>query len=206
MSLELSGLTELVVILLPLLALLTVMILAIQQIARRRRGGPVRSTGRYGAKIGQQRIEKVPPPDSAAPPPPAPVSEAASGAGRQVGVREVEARIAKAEAAGAQSELPFLYLALARHRLALSEQGEAGDLLRKCIRLAAQLGEKKTHAAARLELGDLVREQGDLTTACEHWQIARGLLYELKVADELAQAERRMRQNGCPTDWVLNDF
>ncbi len=107
---------------------------------------------------------------------------------------------------GAEAELSGLYLALARDRLADHRSDEAGELLRKSIRLAAKLGQKQTHAGARLELGDLVREQGDLTTACEHWQIARGLFHELKRAGELAAAEKRMRQNGCPTDWVLNDF
>ena len=52
----------------------------------------------------------------------------------------------------------------------------------------------------------MARKSGDLTTACEHWQIARGLYVELKKEGELEQVEARMHDNGCPTDWVLNDF
>ena len=47
---------------------------------------------------------------------------------------------------------------------------------------------------------------GDLTTACEHWQIARALFHELKQGRDHAAVETRMLRNGCPTDWVLTDF
>ena len=45
-----------------------------------------------------------------------------------------------------------------------------------------------------------------MITACEHWQIARQIYWDGNQADGLAQADRRMIANGCPTDWVLNDF
>jgi hypothetical protein len=78
--------------------------------------------------------------------------------------------------------------------------------LRKSIRGAAGAELKETHARARLALGDLAHESGDLTTACEHWQIARALFHELKQSREHDAAEQRMLRNGCPTDWVLTDF
>ena len=62
------------------------------------------------------------------------------------------------------------------------------------------------HAEARLELAEIARASGDLTTACEHWQIARGLFSDLKHAKGRGKAETLMREHGCPTDWVLNDF
>jgi hypothetical protein len=78
--------------------------------------------------------------------------------------------------------------------------------LTQSIKLASAQGRKDTHADARLALGDVARKTGDLTTACEHWQLARGLFLELNKPDQLALVEARMRDNGCPTDWVLNDF
>ena len=63
-----------------------------------------------------------------------------------------------------------------------------------------------TEAMARLELGDLARACGDLTTACEHWQMARALFTDLKRPAETVAAEKRMESAGCPTDWVLNQF
>jgi hypothetical protein len=95
---------------------------------------------------------------------------------------------------------------MARQELGAGRVAEASDHLRKSIRLATKLGSKPVHAQARLELGDIACASGDLTTACEHWQIARGLFFELKHKGTLDATEARMRQNGCPTDWVLNDF
>ena len=199
--LEHSGLAGLIALALPILALITVMALAVRQISKRRRDGASQHlTGRYGAPV-----KKVPTPmtssavkKAAAPAPPV-VPDVMSA-------DEIAQRIAKAEQRSAEAELAPLYLALARAHIANGSPDAAAELLRKSIRLAAKLGQKQTHAGARLELGDLVREQGDHTTACEHWQIARGLYYDLKYEGELAAAEKRMRHNGCPTDWVLNDF
>lgn len=203
LHLEVEGLIELVALGLPLLALLTIMALASRQIRRRRdRAGSIEQTGRYGVPI-EERAEareaaasaqgpaEVPPPPAPAPPPSA---------------SDISRQIKEAEAQGSERGLAGLYLSLAHDHVANNRQAEAREDLLKCIRLAARLGEKDVHARARLELGDLSREQGDLTTACEHWQMARQLFFELKSAAPLAQAETRMRQNRCPTDWVLNDF
>ena len=50
------------------------------------------------------------------------------------------------------------------------------------------------------------RAAGDLTTACEHWQIARSLFEEGSQKAKAENVEARMKRFGCPTDWVLNDF
>ena len=114
--------------------------------------------------------------------------------------------IARAEQDGRTSDLPGLYLTLAREHMTQGAHKEASDLLRKSLRAAAALGQKQVQAGARLELGDLAHSSGDLTTACEHWQIARGLFTELQQRGDHAAIEKRMARNGCPTDWVLNDF
>jgi hypothetical protein len=121
-------------------------------------------------------------------------------------VAAASAQIARAEAAGDKAKLAELHLELARLHLASGGRVEAAAELRKSIMSAARLRQHGTHASARLLLGDLAERDGDLTTACEHWQIARTLFQELKMTDQLGSAEARMRRIGCPTDWVLNDF
>lgn len=116
------------------------------------------------------------------------------------------AAVYEAEASGQRERLPGLYLSLARCRLEAGQASDAEELLRKSIRGAADLKHKEIHAKARVALGDIARASGDLTTACEHWQIARGLFHELKQDSDHEAVEARMRHNGCPTDWVLTDF
>jgi hypothetical protein len=114
--------------------------------------------------------------------------------------------MSRAEAAGETAALAELNLELAERHIAAGELAPAADRLRRSILVAARLRQHGTHASARLLLGDLAEREGDLTTACEHWQIARSLFEELKVADRRRAADSRMRRIGCPTDWVLNDF
>jgi hypothetical protein len=116
------------------------------------------------------------------------------------------AALREAEVGGETERLPGLYLSLARCRLEEENKSDAEDLLRKSIRGAAGTQQKDIHARARLALGDLAHAGGDLTTACEHWQIARSLFHELKQGRDHDAAETRMLRNGCPTDWVLTDF
>lgn len=116
------------------------------------------------------------------------------------------AAVGEAEAAGEVQRLPELYLSLAQWRSELGETGAAEDLLRKSIRAAANVGLNETHAKARVALGDIAQAKGDPATACEHWQIARGLFHELKHRGEHDAVDARMQRNGCPTDWVLTDF
>ncbi len=57
--------------------------------------------------------------------------------------------------------------------------------------------------ASSLRIG---RGSQDLTTACEHWQIARGLFFDMNDRELHKTAEGLMLRHGCPTDWVLTDF
>ena len=82
----------------------------------------------------------------------------------------------------------------------------AADHLRNTIMLASVAKDKVLHARARLELGDICKGEGDLTTACEHWQLARSLFEETAKPADAEVCEKRMIGNGCPTDWVLTDF
>jgi len=116
------------------------------------------------------------------------------------------AALSEAEAAGQRRRLPGLYLSLARCRLDEGKTAAAEELLRLCILAAAEPGLDETHARARLALGDIAQAAGDLATACEHWQIARGIFFQLNRSSDHDAAERRMLRNGCPTDWVLTDF
>lgn len=130
----------------------------------------------------------------------------ATTAAKAMPLDDLLAAIASAEQSGDEKRLAGLYVALARHHMSTGRTDEAAGVLRQSIRIASRLGLGAEHAAARLELGDIARASGDLTTACEHWQIARGLYFELENADALEAAEARMQRTGCPTDWVLNDF
>ncbi|HEY8247426.1 MAG TPA: hypothetical protein VIG38_09120 [Hyphomicrobium sp.] len=116
------------------------------------------------------------------------------------------AAVGEAEADGQVKRLPGLYLSLAQWRLDSGETAVAEDLLRKSIRTATTAGLNDAHAKARLALGDIAHSNGDLATACEHWQIARLLFRELRQSREHDAVEGRMQRNGCPTDWVLTDF
>lgn len=116
-------------------------------------------------------------------------------------------RLAEAEAAGNASAIPDLKVA---HGLALFREGrsssEAANDVRGGLILALQQGQKLSQAHARVALGDLCKAGSDLTTACEHWQLARDIFAELKETQSRKDVETRIRQNGCPTDWVLNEF
>lgn len=203
---EISGPAGAVALLLPLAALATVILLALKKgrgaggraASRHERGG----TSRLGGQ-GAPFAAKRPPLPSGAP-------AAETAHPRLVLVKDgLEARasaVTRAEATGDERELVGVYLALARELLAQGRLDEAESNLTKCIRLAAKLGHREAHAEARRERGDLARASGDLTSACEHWQIARGLFHELRQATAVAEIEARMHQYGCPTDWVLNDF
>ncbi|WP_439542549.1 hypothetical protein [Hyphomicrobium sp.] len=114
--------------------------------------------------------------------------------------------IAEAAEKGDNAALAAAYLAYAKAEIADGRPAPAGDHLRSCLQFAARTRDRALQAEARLELAELARATGDLTTACEHWQIARALFHELASKRELDETERLMRSHGCPTDWVLNDF
>lgn len=195
---EITGLAAWIVLLLPFAVLAAAIVLAL-----RKRGVPAAgerpgaARGRYGASLKPQQSPAA-----------GPTAEQADKMRREreTATGGLSSALERAQAKGDESELADLHLALAREKLAAQRVDEAADQLRKAIRVASRIGKKKTHAEARLELAEIARAEGDLTTACEHWQIARGLFAETKHAKELEKAETLMRQHGCPTDWVLNDF
>jgi len=119
---------------------------------------------------------------------------------------ELADAIARAQASGQKSRLAELHLSLGTHLLGHEQLAAAAAELRKAILAAVPQHQHGTHAAARLALGDIAEREGDLTTACEHWQIARSLFQELSAREPLRDAQQRMRRIDCPTDWVLNDF
>lgn len=173
------------------------------RVERRLRNAPPkpRATGRYGVPVAERR--KISP---AAPAAPADAAAAHRQTGFEPGLEDVLRALADAKAERNERRVTALQIALARHHGAAGRADEAGDLLRTAIHAAVRLGLPEEHAAARLELGDLARASGDLTTACEHWQIARGLYFDAGRSGDLALVEKRMSASGCPTDWVLNDF
>jgi tetratricopeptide (TPR) repeat protein len=195
---EITGLAAWILLLLPYALLAASILLAVRKRASPAAGElPGAARGRYGAPLSPRQ-------PGAAGSKPGPSDrmkregEVASGG--------LASAVERAEAKGDESELADLHLALAREKLAARRVQEAGDQLRKSIRIASRIGNKKTHAEARLELAEIARADGDLTTACEHWQIARALFSDLSHAKGRDKAETLMREHGCPTDWVLNDF
>ena len=117
-----------------------------------------------------------------------------------------ERAIKKAETKGRTDELAALYIERAHWDLISGDAMTGAENLRKAIMIASKCDQKEIHAAARLELADLAQAGGDLTTACEHWQLARALFHKLDQKSKIAETDARMQRNGCPTDWVLNDF
>jgi hypothetical protein len=203
MKVEVTGVTGLVVIALPLVAMALTIIL----LQRRRTS---RDRGRRPSAAAAPARERGPAPGVAAPEPgPGPSAAAAASPAARAGVkapRRLTDEIARAEAAGDEAALARLCLALARERTVVGEIAAAADLLRRSIRCASLQKLHETHGRARLELGDLERMSGDLTSACEHWQMARKIASDLHDAALLRAAEERMQRHGCPTDWVLNEF
>ena len=114
--------------------------------------------------------------------------------------------IAEAAERSDNAALASAHLAYAKSEISEGRNAQAGDQLRACLQFAARTRDRALQAEARLELAELSRADGDLTTACEHWQIARALFHDLSSKRELDETEKLMRTHGCPTDWVLNDF
>ncbi|MGQ0456627.1 MAG: hypothetical protein ACT4OU_06160 [Hyphomicrobium sp.] len=103
-------------------------------------------------------------------------------------------------------KLPAIYLELADALKSLGDDDARMTALRSAAGLAAKHGVRKEHARARLELAEAAVATGDLTSACEQWQLARSALIEDGATAEAARVDQRMRDTGCPTDWVLTDF
>lgn len=106
----------------------------------------------------------------------------------------------------AENETPEGLLEKAHTLLASGDHEAAMVQLRACARLASKMDLHAIEAVARLELGDIAGSHGDMTTACEHWQIARSLYSKMQKLADAAAAAQRMEKAGCPTDWVLTGF
>lgn len=83
---------------------------------------------------------------------------------------------------------------------------EAEIHLQHILDQATQENDLGLQCEARYYLAKLNKEMGDLTLACEHWQIARDLYKQSGNTGRIEEIEKDMRENGCPTDWVLNGF
>lgn len=118
----------------------------------------------------------------------------------------LDEQIAAARSSGDHVRLAPLYFEMGLGAIEQGRTDEAAGALRSCI-LAAQAARNiDLHARARIELAELARIDGDLTTACEHWQIARALYSDVKNKEAQVSTETRMRRHGCPTDWILTHF
>jgi hypothetical protein len=106
----------------------------------------------------------------------------------------------------AENATPQDLLVHGQAHLAAGSIDAAARDFRACVMLAAKLKQPHIGATARLELGDLASAAGDMTTACEHWQMAKTAFIEQGRDAELISVEGKMDQAGCPTDWVLNEF
>jgi len=140
---------------------------------------------------------------------PAPVAQPLAAPFRTVEAEansEIAKRIDAATAAGQKSLLAALYLDLARGLEKLGNAEERLQALRSAAGYGSLHGSRATHAAARLELAEVAYVAGDLTSACEQWQLARTAYLEDGQQEQHARVEKRMQENGCPTDWVLTDF
>ena len=137
-------------------------------------------------------------------PPPSPAGSADGVEGESLA--DLEGRLAVAEEKGEPVALAHIYLALGRARIAGGDERAALEALRSCAGLAALHRAAEIHAQARIELAEAAFRAGDLTSACEHWQMARMAFLDGGHKAEGDRVDRRMRANGCPTDWVLTDF
>lgn len=118
----------------------------------------------------------------------------------------IETHIETAKVSGQVTMLAGLYLELARARFGSGDEAGALAALRSAAGLGAQHGPKSAHALARLELADAAYRAGDLTSACEQWQLARTAFQEDGRVNDSNRIDKLMRDHGCPTDWVLTDF
>ncbi len=108
--------------------------------------------------------------------------------------------------------------ALAEMAIKRSDMEEAREYFSKGLSLAdlgndgdqsgrdAETEVRAVQAVSRSRLGDIFKINGDLTSACEYWQLARSLYAACGEDDKMAEVEEKMSGNQCPTDWVLNEF
>jgi hypothetical protein len=135
-----------------------------------------------------------------------PSAAPAPRADARVRLAEAQRHIKAANEAVDGPKLSAVYLELAEAHHDLGDETARMTALRSAAGIAALHGPAQNHARARLELADAAVAAGDLISACEQWQLARTALLEDGKKDESARVDQRMRDLGCPTDWVLTDF
>ena len=118
----------------------------------------------------------------------------------------IERQIAAADASGKHHVMAAMYLDLAEQNRALGLDKEAQSALRSAAGIGSQHGPEYVHAAARIALAEAAVDHGDLTAACVQWQLARTAFQRDGKTAEADVVDKRMRANGCPTDWILTDF
>ena len=121
-------------------------------------------------------------------------------------IEALKLQLADAAATAPKTELAPLYLELAKHCRSAGDEAAFMAALRSAAGYGALHGPRAAHAAARIELAEVALNSGDAIGACEQWQIARLVLHEEGLKDAYHRIDKRMRENGCPTDWVLTDF
>jgi hypothetical protein len=121
-------------------------------------------------------------------------------------VEDMKARLSHSITYAPKAAQAPIYLQLARLLSAQGDEAACLVALRSAAGLAVQHGPRSVHAEARLELAEAAYKAGDLTGACEQWQMARTALLDDGQKEAHARVDKRMRDNGCPTDWVLTDF
>ena len=95
---------------------------------------------------------------------------------------------------------------LSRLLLDRGERKEADGLLREATSVASKSQFLEEHAEVRVELANLAKQDGDMTSACEHWQIALQLYHDLNRKEDRDEIAKCMKDCGCPTAWFLNSF
>ena len=115
-------------------------------------------------------------------------------------------KLRAAEADGDNAVLAPIYLELAHALRAAGRESDSLRALRSAAGIASKFGPRAAHADARLQLAEVAFKAGDLTSACEHWQMAKTALHDDGQREAQARVEKQMKDQGCPTDWVLTDF
>lgn len=114
--------------------------------------------------------------------------------------------LAEAEARGEPLHVSRAALHFARWQLKHNGRPEAEALLLKAVLIATKGQFATEHAEARIELAELARGDGDMTTACEHWQMAKQLFHDLNRREDTLRMADHLRLNRCPSDWILTGF
>lgn len=114
--------------------------------------------------------------------------------------------IRQLEQQGDSVDLARLYTERGQLSLTAGDAPVAQEYFLKGLSMAGLVSSSEYQAVARASLGEISFADGDLTTACEHWQLARDLFRDCGEHDMAEEVEERMSANQCPTDWVLNEF